>query len=144
MKNHIAANHFGVRYKCDMCSYEGKRKDKLNAHKRRIHEGIKSVRKASTETFMCDKCDYVSKRKYELKVHIESQHEGLRHSCMLCPYTATRKDKLTSHMKTHHPNKTNDLPETDPSLINFVDVNCTSNNEDPNKHHDTMAPENIK
>ena len=148
MKNHIAANHFGVRYKCDMCDYEGKRKDKLNAHKKRIHEGIKTVKKVSTETYPCDKCEYVSKRRYELKIHIESHHEGVRHYCMLCPYTAKRKDKLTYHMKTKHPKKTLILPESDPSLINFVDVNNASNEEDGNPQYfdanDTNTQKNIK
>merc|ERR1719397_1201979 len=37
MKNHIAANHFGMRFKCDQCDYEGKRKDKLTNHLKTKH-----------------------------------------------------------------------------------------------------------
>ena len=61
MKNHIAANHFGLRFKCDQCDYEGKRKDKLKAHKKRIHEGVKSIKKPSSELFPCTQCPYVSR-----------------------------------------------------------------------------------
>ena len=103
MKNHIAANHFGVRFKCDQCDYEGKRKDKLKAHKKRIHEGVKTVKKPSTELFPCPQCSYVSRRRYELKIHVESCHEGVRYSCAFCPYSGKRKDKLTAHLKTKHP-----------------------------------------
>ena len=102
MKNHIAANHFGLRFKCDQCDYEGKRKDKLKAHKKRIHEGVKTVKKPSTELFPCSQCSYVSRRRYELKIHVESCHEGVRYSCAFCPYSGKRKDKLTAHLKTKH------------------------------------------
>ena len=62
VKNHIAANHLGMRFKCDQCDYEGKRKDKLKAHIKRIHEGVKTIKKPSTEIFPCGQCDYVSRQ----------------------------------------------------------------------------------
>jgi len=106
MKNHILAEHKGVRHKCNECNYEGKSKEKLNAHIKRVHFGKSSnPYKVNDESqgFSCDKCDFRTFRgMYELNLHIQAEHEGIRHFCWECSFSSKRKDIVQRHMKQKH------------------------------------------
>jgi len=107
MKNHILAEHKGVRYKCNECNYEGKSREKLNAHTKRVHFGISSSAGPGVVNdgtgLKCDKCDFKTNRgMYELNLHIQAEHEGIKHFCLKCSFSSKRKDLVQRHMKQKH------------------------------------------
>ena len=124
MKNHILAEHKGVKHKCNDCNYEGKSRDKLNAHMKRVHFGIKSNPNSvenfidesefviKNSNFECQQCGYTisSKRRYMMKNHILAEHKGVRHKCNECNYEGKSREKLNAHMKRVHYQKSSVNP----------------------------------
>ena len=105
MKNHILAEHKGVRYKCNECNYEGKSREKLNAHMKRVHFGISANPYVVNDGMglKCDKCDFRTNRgMYELNLHIQAEHDGIKHFCLKCSFSSKRKDLVQRHMKQKH------------------------------------------
>jgi len=105
MRNHILSEHKGVRHKCNECNYEGKSREKLNAHMKRVHFNVQSANNPfETGTgHQCDRCDFRTGRGlYELNLHIQAEHEGVKHFCSQCSFSSKRKDIVQRHMKQKH------------------------------------------
>ena len=105
MRNHILSEHKGVRHKCNECNYEGKSREKLNAHMKRVHFSVNSnPYEVNVGTgHQCDKCDFRTGRGlYELNLHMQAEHEGIKHFCAQCPFNSKRKDIVQRHMKQKH------------------------------------------
>ena len=105
MRNHILSEHKGVRHKCNECNYEGKSREKLNAHMKRVHVGVTSNPYAINDGtgHQCDKCEFQTSRGlYELNLHVQAEHEGIKHYCSQCSFSSKRKDIVQRHMKQKH------------------------------------------
>ena len=72
------------------CGYSTYRKRALEAHKKYIHEKIKTI--------FCNKCDYATYYKGALLSHINSHHEKIRnYVCEKCDYASPLKTNLKRH-----------------------------------------------
>ena len=81
------------RLSCDDCSFQTRKKDKLDTHIQVIHLG---------KRHKCDQCDYEAKYIHSLKLHISSKHEGLIFKCQLCDLNYSRNGHLKRHMQAVH------------------------------------------
>ena len=59
-----------MKYPCRQCEYQATRKEKLDWHKRSVHEGIK---------YPCRKYGYQATTKESLDRHKRSVHEGIKY-----------------------------------------------------------------
>ena len=65
---HIHADHRGIRFDCDLCGKEFKRKGSLDRHIQGVHqEGLTSM-------FKCSVCLKEFKQKSHLKTHLRNVH----------------------------------------------------------------------
>ena len=93
-----------VIYKCDQCSYNNKRKAKVNDHIKCVHQGVR---------FACDAvdCSYTATSKFNLKRHVQTVHEGIVFMCphliddQPCGYRASQQTHLQAHIRARHQNE---------------------------------------
>ena len=89
---HRKSIHEGVRYPCDQCDFQARRKSSLTEHILK-HEGVK---------YSCDQCDSQFTDKSSLPKHIQTQHEGVKYTCDHCGHQTTRKEYLFKHIQSKH------------------------------------------
>ena len=65
-----------MRFSCDECVYQAKRRTILKAHKQAVHENIR---------YNCDDCEYQSTTTRYLEMHRKRKHGGI-----LILYTGTQ------------------------------------------------------
>ena len=61
MKKHYESKHLQIKHSCDQCDYQATHKKRLQAHIKRVHEGIFVGYK---------KCEHCDKEFKDLKAHI--------------------------------------------------------------------------
>jgi hypothetical protein len=85
---------FYFQFRCELCSYEAGRKDKLKQHIKTVHDRVR---------YACSMlgCDYNTPRADKLRRHVAVVHQGIVYQCELCSYRAARPDKLKNHMLSH-------------------------------------------
>ena len=85
-------------FKCDMCNYFFKTKQKLKRHIEIMHEGKKQ--------FNCNICDANFSTKQSLKGHIVSVHEGKKpYKCQICAANFANKSNMSKHVASIHEGK---------------------------------------
>ena len=92
LRQHIEAEHEGVRYECRQCVYVAKSRGTLRRHEQSAHEGVK---------YPCDQCTYMATAPNALKRHIQSIHEQVKHPCDQCEHRATTPASLKLHIKVY-------------------------------------------
>ena len=60
MRKYIRSKRKGNLFACNQCDFKNARKDEVNIHKDRIHEGV---------VFRCERCDLVLTTKGSLRKH---------------------------------------------------------------------------
>ena len=106
-----------MRIPCAYCENTFSRKDKVNAHVRKVHadynlegsldESSDPGAEASDnlleeKTFSCDSCPKAFKKSKHLNRHRSSVHSNVIISCDHCGKHFSRRDKLNVHMKNVH------------------------------------------
>ena len=93
LKRHKAAEHDGLRYKCNKCDSEFRAKVNLRRHILGRHEGV---------NYKCSKCSYSTFVKTALKAHMKARHEGKRFQCTECPDKFLFNSSLKKHTQVKH------------------------------------------
>ena len=79
---------------CDQCGKIFTRSDKMKAHVKKIHSGIRDK--------ACAYCSYTTYTNYNLKLHISKSHLGTGLVKEACPYCQKETSSLEHHVKTYH------------------------------------------
>ena len=115
IRRHKEFEHLGVKYVCDLCDYQAKRKDTLLEHMNSKHEGV---------AYHCLQCDFKTAYKRCLNKHIESMHEDKKYVCVQCDYEFSRKDILHQHIKTKHEGKRYACDQCDFKALKVDHLHC--------------------
>ena len=99
MKRHLANTACGgldkERYKCDLCTKDFSRKEKLRDHVKNVHEKISDRH--------CPYCSYATYKQYNLKLHITKVHMGgAGMEKQACPHCDKETTNLEHHLKIYH------------------------------------------
>eukprot|EP00188_Purpureofilum_apyrenoidigerum_P001404 Plantae.Rhodophyta-Purpureofilum_apyrenoidigerum.ctg17695.p1 GENE.Plantae.Rhodophyta-Purpureofilum_apyrenoidigerum.ctg17695~~Plantae.Rhodophyta-Purpureofilum_apyrenoidigerum.ctg17695.p1 ORF type:complete len:211 (-),score=35.89 Plantae.Rhodophyta-Purpureofilum_apyrenoidigerum.ctg17695:418-1050(-) len=97
LKEHVFREHAGVAptLTCDLCSLEFKQRNRLERHKRAVHE--------KRRPFKCTTCDILFAEKNNLLAHMDTVHERKRpFACSTCHSRFGRKNNLQRHVQTVH------------------------------------------
>ena len=62
-------------YKCDQCSYDTTKQQRINQHVKYAH---------NSTLLVCDQCLFRTKIRYELKAHRQEKHLGITYQCDQC------------------------------------------------------------
>ena len=82
-----------LKYECDLCDYQTKRRQGLSEHQKSVHDGMKHD---------CAECDKKFTTKRSLKQHKLSLHDGNKFSCNQCSFQTPRQNNLNRHIKAFH------------------------------------------
>ena len=95
LNRHIATAHNNDScFKCNLCDYQGNRKDALNSHIRIVHEGVK---------YPCPHCTFQGRYKSTLDTHLRVAHSmTLQHECPHCDYSSDNPNTLRMHIQRKH------------------------------------------
>nr|XP_020635190.1 zinc finger protein 64 [Pogona vitticeps] len=79
-------------FKCEVCSKNFSRKDKLKMHMR-SHSGVKP--------YKCKHCDYAAAESSSLNKHQRIHSNERPFKCQICPYASRNSSQLTVHLRSH-------------------------------------------
>ena len=115
LDNTVESLDIGVamRLPCNHCDQTFSRKDKVNAHVRKVHgdkdtlaessgPGSETGDEATEKIHTCDACPKAFKNSKHLYRHKTSVHSNVIISCDDCGKHFSRRDKLNAHMKNVH------------------------------------------
>ena len=102
-----------TRLPCNYCDQTFSRKDKVNAHVRKVHcdkdtldessgPGPETGNELAEKTYTCDACPKAFKNNKHLYRHKTTVHSNVIISCDDCGKHFSRRDKLNAHMKNVH------------------------------------------
>ena len=101
LKQHIRAQHKGVKLQCKLCSQEFKTRSEVWAHKNLMH--------SSDERYICKKCNIRYGTLSRLRHHMMT-HEAPQFECKYCGKKIVHKSQLLRHEKIHIGEKTYQCP----------------------------------
>ena len=102
-----------TRLPCNYCDQTFSRRDKVNAHVRKVHcdkvtldessgPGPETGDELAEKTYTCDACPKAFKNNKHLYRHKTTVHSNVIISCDDCGKHFSRRDKLNAHMKNVH------------------------------------------
>ena len=103
LRNHMESHNDSKTYKCDACTYAGRSKRYLKAHKRSNHVEPGTKKALESSYLPCPKCGKLRKEGSSIKSHVKKCGLGpAKVTCNNCDMEFKRREDMQAHSLIHY------------------------------------------